>query len=177
MRKVTKMPFLLLILVGLQPSVLAQITEPAAGDRLAGLKRALAVAGAPALSAEQEAKLKALVADFRNRQAALAESSLTARKALGAAILAGDSTAARTAINAIASNTAALLTNRADFQIQVLATLTEQQKAALREHAGNSILLRLSSSLGQRRAWRSVFFDGSKHTRPGSGLEPDSNRE
>ncbi|MBI4483185.1 MAG: hypothetical protein HY652_09870 [Acidobacteria bacterium] len=127
-------------------------------DPLAGLKRALSEAGAPALTSEQDAQLRSLITTFRDAQ----RSSLTqaggslqsARRAYDDAILAGDLSAAQARAAAIAtqmSNGASQrLQAEANFKIQALNVLktNANQVGLLLQRLGTGGLSRLLGSLG-----------------------------
>jgi hypothetical protein len=122
-------------------------------DPLAGLKRAITQASAPALTAQQEADLTALITAYKDAQPDEPSEELqTAREAYDAAILAGDQTAANAQaviisnLLATASNTK--LQTQARFEIAVLASLKAGgQFTALQTKLGDDRLLALVGSL------------------------------
>ncbi len=133
--------------------VTSALAQGSTRDPLAGLKRALTQANAPALTATQESALTALITAFRDAQPDEPDAALaTARDAYEAAILAGDQTAAN-AQAVIISNRIAALTNtrlqdEAKFEIAVLAILKNGgQFIPLQTKLGNDRLLGLVGSL------------------------------
>lgn len=97
-------------------------------DPLGALKRAIAAANAPALTAQQETDLNALITAFKAALPTEPDAALdAAREAYDAAILAGNLTGAQTAATAIATRQAQLsearLKAEAQFEITVLANL------------------------------------------------------
>ena len=97
-------------------------------DALRSLRRAIAQAGAPALTVAQEAQLSALVTAYKDALPDESDDALDdARDAYRAAILAGDQGAAAAQAAIIASRTAALTTAKlqaeATFLTGVLAVL------------------------------------------------------
>lgn len=97
-------------------------------DPLAGLKRAISQAGAPALSTAQETALTTLLTDFRNAAPDGPDDALeTAQDALQAAIVAGDLAAAQVQITIITTRTAQLqdarLQSQAKLSIAIIAIL------------------------------------------------------
>ncbi|HMV82498.1 MAG TPA: hypothetical protein PKA34_05155 [Blastocatellia bacterium] len=122
-------------------------------DPLAGLKRALTQANAPALTATQETALTALITAFKDAQPDDPDAALVAaRDAYEAAILAGNQTAAN-AQAVIISNRIAALTNtrlqdEAKFDIAVLAILKNGgQFIPLQTKFGDDRVLALVGSL------------------------------
>ena len=132
----------------------AQTAWPAP-DSLRGLKRALEVAGAPALSTQQEEQLRTLVQQFReSRKSQEPDGALgAARKAYHEAILAGDAAAAnaqaQTIANLVATHSSENLKAESSLAIQALAIIKSnpQQFDALVQKFGNSGVSRLMGSL------------------------------
>jgi hypothetical protein len=134
-------------------SVPTAMAQSSTRDPLAGLKRAITQASAPALTAQQEADLTALITAYRDAQPDEPDEALqAAREAYETAILTGD-LAAATAQAAIISSRQAALSNarlqaRATFQIAVLANLKAGgQFSALQTRLGDDRLLQLVGSL------------------------------
>ncbi|MBI4454840.1 MAG: hypothetical protein HY644_02965 [Acidobacteria bacterium] len=133
-------------------AILAQ--QPARGP-LAGLKRALAEAGAPALTSDQEQQLTALITARRDALRAQAPSAAlqTAQRAYQNAILNGDNSAAQAQADTIANETANLTRTRlkdtAKFKIDVLNVLksNDNQVGLLLNRIGSAGLSRLLESL------------------------------
>lgn len=137
MKQLMKVAMLLSVLV--MGSLLALAQGPQGGhangsadrisrDPLNGLKRAITTAGAPALTAQQETDIKALITAYRDALPDEEDAALAAAKdAYDAALAAGNLTAAQTAAGQIAARQAVLsaqaLTDRAKFVIAVLANL------------------------------------------------------
>ncbi|NOT63686.1 MAG: hypothetical protein HOP19_26025 [Acidobacteria bacterium] len=97
-------------------------------DPLAGLKRAITQAEAPALTATQETAINALITAYRDALPDEADAALeTARDAYEAALLAGNQTAANTAADQIAARQAVLSAARlkasAKLTLDILANL------------------------------------------------------
>ena len=89
-------------------------------DPFAGLKRAISQAGAPALSATQEAALTTLLTDFRNAAPDAPDDALeTAQDALQAAIIAGNLAGAQVQITIITTRTAQLQDARLQSQAKL----------------------------------------------------------
>jgi len=129
------------------------LAQPSQRDPLSGLKRAITQASAPALTAQQEADLTALITAFKDAQPDEPSEELqTAREAYDAAILAGDQAAAN-AQAAILSNLLATGSNtklqaQAKFEIAVLANLKSGgQFTALQTKFGDEKVLSLVGSL------------------------------
>lgn len=124
-------------------------------DVLAGLKHALADAGAADLSTQQEEQLKALITQARNSAGAPQNSDavMDARKTYEAAVLAGNTAAANAAAQTIANAIAAGITeglqNKAGFDVQALAILksNQQQYNALLARFGSKGVFHLVDSL------------------------------
>jgi len=139
-------------------------------DALWFLKRALAEAGAPALTSEQETQLNALITNFRSAKPAGHDETLeAARKAYDAALLAGDLTAAQAQATIIASRTAELsgarLQASTKFQIEVVAALKSGgQLDALKQKLGDERVVGLIGSLAGGPP-----FAGPPGGRPGGG--------
>src|ERR1041384_6535036 len=111
----------LLLCLSVASTALAQTQR----DPLAGLKRAITRANAPALTTQQETALTALITAYRDALPDGEDAQLeAAREAFEAAILARNATAATTAAQTIATRTAALtlaaLQAQATFEIAVL---------------------------------------------------------
>jgi hypothetical protein len=139
----------LLLCLSLAATALAQHQR----DPLAGLKRAITRANAPALTTQQETALTALITAYRDALPDGEDAQLeAARDAFEAAILARNATAAATAAQAIATRTAALTLARlqaeATFEIAVLNNLNSGgQLTPLTTAIGNEGVLRLVGSL------------------------------
>ena len=124
-------------------------------DHLARLNRALADAGAPALTATQEQQLNALITTVRSSRQGRGPSAevQAARTAYDNALLAGDTNTAVAQAAIIASATTSDLRARleadANFVVQALNVLKSNgdQIGALQRSIGNAGLLRLVSSL------------------------------
>jgi hypothetical protein len=129
------------------------LAQPAQRDPLSGLKRAITQASAPALTAQQEADLTALITAYKDAQPDEPDADLqTAREAYDAAVLAGNVTAATAQAAIISSRQAALsnarLVAQATFEIAVLANLKAGgQFTALQTKLGDDRLLALAGSL------------------------------
>lgn len=134
-------------------SVSPTLAQSSTRDALAGLKRAISQASAPALTTQQETDLNALITAYKDALPDGEDTTLaTARDAYDAAVLAGNITAATTAATQIATRTAELASARlvaqAKFAIAVLANLkTGGQLTALTEKLGSDRLLSLVNSL------------------------------
>ncbi len=124
-------------------------------DHLARLNRALADAGAPALTTTQEQQLNALITTARSSRQGRGPSAevQAARTAYDNALLAGDTNTAVAQAAIIASATTSDLRARleadANFVVQALNVLKSNgdQIGALQRSIGNAGLLRLVSSL------------------------------
>jgi hypothetical protein len=124
-------------------------------DYLARLTRALADAGAPALTSTQEQQLNALITAARsNRQGREPSAEVqAARTAYDNALLAGDVNTAAAQAAIIANATAAHMRTRleadANFVVQAMNVLRSNgdQIGLLQKSIGNAGLLRLMSSL------------------------------
>lgn len=133
--------------------VATSLAQSSTRDPLAGLKRAITQATAPALTAQQEADLTALITAYKDSQPDEPDAALqTARDAYDAAILAGNLTAATAQAATISSRQATLSNSRlvaqATFEIAVLANLkTGGQFTALQTKLGDDRLLSLVGSL------------------------------
>ena len=124
-------------------------------DPWARLKKALEEAGAPALAAQQEEQLKALIEARRGgegkragRQAGAGNDFESTRKAYDAAILAGDQAGANAQAAALANLSAAAMKARleaeAKFKLDMLAVLKAgNQLDALTQKFGSEGVLRL----------------------------------
>ncbi len=141
-------------------------------DPLAGLKRAITQASAPALTAQQEADLTALITAYKDAQPDEPSEELqTAREAYDTAILAGDQVAAN-AQAAIISNLLATGSNtklqaQAKFEIAVLANLKAGgQFTALQTKLGDDRLLALAGSLAGGPGGGPGGGRGGGHGRP-----------
>lgn len=125
-------------------------------DGLAGLRRAITAANAPALTTTQETALTALITAYRDAQPDEEDAALAAaRDAFDAAIIAGNQTAADTAAAQIATRQAELSAARlralSRFEIAVLANLSSGgQLAPLTAAIGAERVLRLVSALAGR---------------------------
>ena len=141
-----------LMLFILAASVVTALAQPSR-DPLAGLKRAITQASAPALMAQQEADITALITAYRDSLPDEADDELAAaREAYDAAILAGNLAAATAQATIIANRTAALgnakLVAQATLEIGVLAILkTGGQFTPLQTKLGDDRLLALVGSL------------------------------
>jgi hypothetical protein len=139
----------LLLCLSVAATALAQTQR----DPLAGLKRAITRANAPALTTQQETALTALITAYRDAQPDEPDAQLeAARDAFDAAILAGNATAAATAAQTIATRSAALtlakLQAQAAFELAVRNNLnTGGQLTPLTTALGNEGVLRLLDSL------------------------------
>jgi hypothetical protein len=128
-------------------------------DPLAGLKRAITRANAPALTTQQETALTTLITNYRDSLPDEPDAQLeAAREAYDAAILARNATAAATQAQAIATRSAALtlakLQGEATFEIAVLNNLNSGgQLAPLTTELGNDGVLRLVNSLAGGRGF------------------------
>ena len=135
-------------------ATLAQHSRPR--DPLGFLRRALAEANAPALTAEQETQLNTLITNFREARPDEPDAALeAARTAFSNAILAGDLAAAQAQAAIIANRIAALNTARlqaeAQFDISALALLRGGgQLDPLIQRFGNDRVLGLVGSLAGR---------------------------
>lgn len=122
-------------------------------DPLAGLKRALAGAGAPALTSAQQEQLTALIQAFRDAHKPQAPDTVAqeARGAYQSAILKGDAAGAQAQADIIADQMAlqarTRLKDAAKFQIDVLNVLSRDQVGALQQHVGSAGLSRVLGSL------------------------------
>lgn len=121
-------------------------------DALSSLRRALAQAGATALTADQETQLNTLITNYRNAIPDNDDALEAARDAFDAAVLAGDQTAAQaqatTIANLTAAQTGARLAAEAQFEIAVLALLrTGGQLDPLVTRYGNDRILSLVETL------------------------------
>jgi Spy/CpxP family protein refolding chaperone len=126
-------------------------------DPLRGLKRALAEAGALALTTTQEEQLKTLMQTYRDSLPdGPSDAMEAARDAYQAAILAGDLATANAQAAVIANLQTAALTARlqteAKFKLDVIAILRTNgdQAAMLRQKLGDEGFLRIISSLAGR---------------------------
>jgi hypothetical protein len=136
-------------------TMLATAQRGPQGGPLNFLKRALTEAGAPALTAEQEAKLNELSTAMREarQQAGPDEALLAARKAYDAALLNGDLAGAQAQAAIIASRSAELtsknLQAEAKYFIEV-ATLLKSggQWELLKQKFGEERLVRLLGGPG-----------------------------
>jgi hypothetical protein len=137
-------------------------------DPLAGLKRALNQANAPALTTQQETDLNTLITNYKNALPDGPDDALEAtRDAFDAAILAGDATAAQAQAVIIANRSATLLTARLNaeitFEIGVLASLKSGgQLDALTTKYGSDRVLEIVRSLAGGGG-----FDGGRPGGPG----------
>lgn len=144
---------IVLLLSIITVSVTTSLAQQTQRDPLAGLKRVIMQAGAPALTAQQEADLNTLITNFQNAQPSEPDAALeAARDAFDAAILAGDLAAATAQAAIIATRSAELhnlkLTAEATFEIGVLAVLKSGgQYDTLQQKLGNDRLLALVGSL------------------------------
>lgn len=142
-----------LLLCLLTASITVALAQQSTRDPLAGLKRAITQASAPALTAQQEADLNALITAYKDSLPDGPDAALeAAREAFDAAILAGDLTAATAQATIIANRTAALssahLVAEAKFEIAVLSILkTGGQFTPLQTKLGDDRLLALVGSL------------------------------
>lgn len=154
MTKKTMIGVLALLLLTLAPGGALTFAQTVPQrDVLGAIKRAITAANAPALTAQQETDLTALIAAFKEAQATEPDEALeTAREAFDAAILAADQTAANTQAAAIASRTAesknASLQLEAKFAIDVISNLkTGGQYDALVQALSTDRLLGLITGL------------------------------
>jgi hypothetical protein len=129
-------------------------TEMPPRDNLAGLKNALEIAGAPALSSTQESSLTALIAEFRSAHKPPQNTALqTARTAYENAILSGDSATAASQAVVIGNTQSVEMVQResdaAVFAINVVNILKTQsgQLDALISKMGSSGAVRLLMNL------------------------------
>lgn len=149
-------------------------------DALRGLKRALEEANAPALTADQESQLKALVAGLRENLPKPDESLRAAHTAYDNAVLAGDLGAAQAQAAVIAgllaNQTSARLQAEATVKVQALNILksNEAQIAALEARFGTTGLARLLGSIsgGPRGGFGPGFGRGFGPGGRGPGKEP-----
>ena len=124
-----------------------------ARDGLAGLKRAITEASAPALTETQETAIKALITAYRDALPDEEDSALaTARDAYNAALIAGNQAAANTAVDQIAARQAVLSEERlkaaAKLTLDLLANLnTGGQLTPLNTKFGAERVLQLVRSL------------------------------
>lgn len=125
-----------------------------APDSLRGLKRALAEAGALALTTTQEEQLKTLIQTYRDSLPDGPSDALqAAHEAYEAAILAGDQAAANAQATIIANLQTAATTTRlqaaAKFKLDVIALLKTNgdQAGLLRTKFGDEGFLRILDSL------------------------------
>jgi hypothetical protein len=146
-------PVLALALMTGVSAAMAQTGLPARDD-LAGLKNALEIAGAPALTSTQDSSLKTLIADFRNASKPSPNTALqTARAAYENAILSGDNATAASQALVIGSAQSAEMVKResdaAIFAIHVVNILKTEggQLEALIAKMGSSGTARLLLSL------------------------------
>lgn len=174
--------------VGLAAVAASAQTARPTPDALRGIKHALETASAPALNAQQEEQLKALVQQAReSRKAQGRDDALgAARKAYQEAILAGDaataSAQAQIIANLAAAHSSESLKAEANFAIQALAVLKSnpQQYDALVQKFGNSGVTRLVSGLarggkfgGPGRGFRVGARAGKGRGADGTGLRPN----
>lgn len=159
----------LLLVAAAVPSLMAQPQPPPAPDPLAGLRHALANAGAPALTSAQEDQLNSLITSFHsNRPQGPDASVVAARLSFDQAILAGNLGAAQAQASTIASHMVSTMTTRlqaeANFKVQVVNVLKSN---------GNQLTL-LVSSLGTSGVSRllSQLAGGGPGFGPGPGLCP-----
>ncbi|MBI2820911.1 MAG: hypothetical protein HYX74_01680 [Acidobacteria bacterium] len=149
LRSIVGLLSLLLLLV--PGTVLAQ------RDPLAGLKRALAAAGAPALTSAQQEQLTALIQAFRDAHKPQAPDTAVggAHTAYQNAILNRDAAGAQAQADIIADQMAAQARTRlkdaAKFQIDVLNVLSSDQVSAVQRRVGSAGLSRLLASLAGPR--------------------------
>jgi len=122
-------------------------------DPLASLKQALNRSGAAALDSSQETALNALITNFLNatKPGTPDGAVQAARDAYGNAILARDLKAATAAADSLADLLSArqrtMLEADANFQVQALTYLHNDQVAALQAKIGNNGILRVLQSL------------------------------
>jgi Spy/CpxP family protein refolding chaperone len=138
------------------------------------LKRAISEAGAPALTADQEAQLNTLFADFRKAQPAGPDEELqAAHAAYNSAILAGDLATAQAQATIIANRGAEISRTRmqaaAKLQIDVLAVLKSGgQLDPLKEKFGDR-LVAMIGPLGGGPPFGVGRPGGGPGFRPGGG--------
>jgi hypothetical protein len=126
---------------------------PEQRDPLVPLKRALNEAGAPPLTSQQEDQLKHLVLAFQMARRPEGPNTTVpaARRAYDEAIVAGDTAAAQAQAAIIAdqrsANVKTNLQAEANFKIQVLKILSEDQVTALLHRAGTAGVSRILSAL------------------------------
>jgi len=118
----------LLLCATASSAIIAKAQQRPQRDPLEFLKRVITEANAPALSSEQEARLKTLIADSRNaRPTEPDEALLSARAAYNNAILEGDLATAQAQAQVIAGRIAELAATRMQartkFQIDVVNVL------------------------------------------------------
>lgn len=158
-RFVNSLALLLCVMVGGAISAVAQPQQRPQRDALGFLKRALTEASAPALTAQQETQLTALIASFREAQPDGPDEQLNAaRTAYNNALLAGDAATATAQATIIANRSAALTTTRlqadAQFKIAVLAVLKSGgQLDALQQKFGAERVLGIAGSLAGGRGF------------------------
>ena len=140
---------------GPQPPPLPPDGSPGARLSLNALTHALAAAGAPALTSDQEEQLTTLMTAFREAQRPERPDPATnPRSAYDEAIVAGNLAAAQDQASVIAGHVADRveknLESEADFKIQALGVLTEEQQTALLRRTGTvGVSLILNSLIGR----------------------------
>jgi hypothetical protein len=146
-------PVLALALMTGVSAIMAQ-TEMPVRDNLAGLKNALEIAGALALTPTQENSIKTLITDFRSAQKPSPNTALqNARTAFENAILSGDNATAASQAAVIGNTQSAEMVKResdaAVFAINAVNILRTQsgQLDALITKMGSSGTVRLLLSL------------------------------
>ena len=140
----------------------AQAQAPRQADHLTRLKRALQVAGAAALSSDQETQINSLITSFRASHTPPTPnpSVQSARAAFDNAILSGnyDTASANIIAQNMATQTATRLQEGANFAISVVRALSKDQVSQLVTRFGNVRAVQLLESLaggpgpGMRRA-------------------------
>lgn len=125
-------------------------------DPLRGLRRAITEAGAPALAADQETQLTALITAYKEALPEDSDGTLeAAREAFDAAILAGNLTGAQAQAAIIASRSAELANARlraeAGFSISALAVLQTggQLTPLIEKFSGDRVLNLIGSLVGR----------------------------
>jgi hypothetical protein len=142
-------------LVSVLPLLAQTTAKMPARDLLMPLKRALEVAGAPALTGTQETQLNTLIKDFRSNNAPQPPSAevKAARRAYESAILSGDAVSAGKQITIIVDDNAARETARmnamAKFAVTALSVLgtNADQTKLLQKQFGNQGVVRIIESV------------------------------
>jgi hypothetical protein len=125
----------------------AQPAQPPRREPLGFLKRAIADAGAPELTADQETQLTSLIRTFHESTPSDAEKA--AHRAFNDAILAGDLAGAQAQAGLLAQFSSAHLQSSAKLQIDILNILkTGGQLDALKAKFGEGLIQILGSVAG-----------------------------